>query len=388
MKVAMVGPFPLTDRPAVGGIESVAVNLVGGLTDLGIDVCVVTCLAGATGPSRGSGFDIHVVATSVRMARLSGYALERRAVTEAVLAAGPDLVHVQGANFYGPAALAAGLPTVVTPHGILGREASLTHPASGWLERAGKRLRGRANARFERMTLERATDLVIISPYVEAVLRPLTMARAHPIPNPVSPPFFGARSRPEPGRVLFVGGISPRKNTLLLVHAFGRVAAVSQEARLQVVGTPLDAGYHRTMLAAMADPALNGRAGYLGVVSEARLVDEYERAALLVLPSREESSPMVIQQAMATGLPVVAARAGGIDRLVENGGTGLLVAPDDEAALADAIIELLGDPERCRAMGCRARAGAERFRPATVATATVEVYRDLLSRGRLEASPA
>ena len=374
----MVGPFPLPKRPAVGGIEAVALNLVHALTDLDIDVSVITCSPEVSRTERGvsEGYDYCILPMSIRRARVTYFALERHAVTAAVAAIRPHLVHIQGTNFYGPAGQAARLPTLVTPHGLLRREAGLTHAASGRIERGSKRLRGLA--RFERITIERATDLVIISPYVGDALRDLTRAHFHEIPNPLPAQFYNVTNQPESGRVLFVGSIDPRKNVLLLVNAFSPVLRICPDARLRIVGKPLDREYHKAVLAAIANPSLLGRVTYLGVLSEHDLLKEYERAALLVLPSKEESSPMAIQQAMAVGLPVVATRAGGVDRLMQGGETGLLVAPDDEATLARAIVELLTDPERCRVMGLRAKASAERFQPAVVASATVSVYREML----------
>jgi glycosyltransferase involved in cell wall biosynthesis len=76
---------------------------------------------------------------------------------------------------------------------------------------------------------------------------------------------------------------------------------------------------------------------------------------LLVHPAFMEGLGVALLEAGAAGLPVVGTRAGGIPEVVVDGRTGLLVPPGDAGALADALIQLLGDPERCAGMGREAR---------------------------------
>ena len=120
---------------------------------------------------------------------------------------------------------------------------------------------------------------------------------------------------------------------------------------------------------------------YVGPLYGQALLDEYASASVLVLPSRHESSPMVVQQAMAAALPVIASRSGGADRLVDDGTTGVLVAADDVMALADAIDRLLTGAD-LGSMGRASRSAADRFRERTVALATLEAYDEVLRSAR------
>jgi starch synthase len=105
------------------------------------------------------------------------------------------------------------------------------------------------------------------------------------------------------------------------------------------------------------------------------------QAELLVHPARWEGFGLAILEAMLSGLPIVASRVSSIPELVADGETGLLVPPDDPAALAAAAQELLTDRERAVRLGIAGRKRAEeRFSVARMAERTVEVYRQALAR--------
>jgi starch synthase len=87
---------------------------------------------------------------------------------------------------------------------------------------------------------------------------------------------------------------------------------------------------------------------------------------------------MAAAEAMALGLAVVAAAVGGVPELVEHGRTGLLVQPDDPVALADAIEELLDDPERAASLGAAAARRAAELTPDRLTDAVVDVWRHAL----------
>lgn len=105
---------------------------------------------------------------------------------------------------------------------------------------------------------------------------------------------------------------------------------------------------------------------------------------VLVLPStKSEATSQVIPQALAVGTPVVASAVGGIPEIVRDGETGRLVPPGDAAALAEAILTLLRDPARARAL---VQAGQtlvqQRYTVDAMMAGTTAVYRELLDRRR------
>lgn len=120
---------------------------------------------------------------------------------------------------------------------------------------------------------------------------------------------------------------------------------------------------------------------FLGDVADIPSV--LRRASLFVLPSLTEGLPLTVLEAMACGLPVVATRVGGTPEAIEDGVTGLLVAPGEPEQLAQAIQRVWGDWERGGEMG---RAGRERveelFDVRTMVAEYESFYQDAL-RGTL-----
>ncbi|WP_242423689.1 glycosyltransferase, partial [Frankia sp. EI5c] len=118
-----------------------------------------------------------------------------------------------------------------------------------------------------------------------------------------------------------------------------------------------------------------------GMLAKPEVIQLLSHATVFVCPSVYEPLGIVNLEAMACGTAVVASRVGGIPEVVAHGETGLLVPPDDPAALATAINEVLADPARRAAMG---RAGRERavreFGWAAVAEQTARLYEAAAAR--------
>jgi glycosyltransferase involved in cell wall biosynthesis len=161
--------------------------------------------------------------------------------------------------------------------------------------------------------------------------------------------------------ILYAGVLIPRKGVHHLINAFAGVAQDYPQARLVIVGHEENKHYAAELKAQVKQHGLGERVQFVGEMSQADLAVWMRRAYLFVLPSTSEGLGRVVVEAMAAHSPVIGSDVGGIPDMVENGITGFLVPPGDEAALAVQLGWMLEHPDKTREMGGYAHAFAERF---------------------------
>lgn len=200
-----------------------------------------------------------------------------------------------------------------------------------------------------------------------------------------SPRTYGpglAHTPPEPVTVLCAGRLSREKGMATLEQALS--LAIHSEPRIwvRVAGDgPGAAALRRTLAAHLAD----GRVSMLGHVPWERMPLEYQRADLLFFPSPNETQGLAALEAMATGLPVIAARAGALPELINHLKNGLLVDPNDPAGMAQAIVGLARSPFLRARLGEWARTAVQQHDLRRTVQRVMTVYRHLRSGGDLPA---
>jgi glycosyltransferase involved in cell wall biosynthesis len=193
------------------------------------------------------------------------------------------------------------------------------------------------------------------------------------IPNGVD----GNRFTPSPlpgGRptVVVVARLRRQKAHDRFIRAFRMVQHRLPDARAVLVG---DGPLRSELEHLVADLGLAGSVKFTGAVSDTR--PHLAAATVVALTSPYEGFPNALLEAMACGRPVVATSVGGVPEMVEHGREGLLVGQSD-AQIADALLELLNDPERAARMGEAARCRAETFDWSLTVSRTEAVYRSAL----------
>jgi glycogen(starch) synthase len=245
------------------------------------------------------------------------------------------------------AARARRLPLVLTVHcspthtlAVGDARSALLRTLGGWIERRGERRADATLVYTERLAGLIARDagagVRIVRRGVDREL--FAGARAEPFPELVGGP-----------RVVFVGRLVRPKGPHTLVQAAARLQTPG--VRVLLVGDgPERSAIERTVRRlGMAD-----RVHVTGFIGHEQVPAVLRSADLLVLPSTYEELGTVLVEAQQVGLPVVASRVGGIPEVIDHGVNGLLVAPGDPAALADAIDAVLGDPELAARLGAAA----------------------------------
>lgn len=280
----------------------------------------------------------------------------------------PDIVHTNSlkSGIYGTlAARAAGIPVVWHLRDLVD-SASYGGPVSQVLRR----------------TIATLPSAVIANS--SATTRGLSGRRA---PVTVIPSPIDVTPRPQPGGqapvVGIVGRLAPWKGQLVFLDAVAKLAAGHPDLRARVIGSALfgEEDYARRLRDQTEALGISDRVEFTGFRED--VAAELSRLAVAVHASvLPEPFGQVVVEAMACGVPVVAAAAGGPAEVVTDGVNGLLVRPGDAAVLAAAIDRLLSDGDLRTRLSEAGLATAQRYTPERVAAEVEGVYRSVLAGRR------
>lgn len=328
-----------------GGLESVVALLAGGLRGRGHDVRVALVVAG---PGDGRALERALTDGGVDVTRLElpgrAYAREWAAIAALCRRVVPDVVHTHGYRsdvIAGAAARRLGIAAATTVHGFT---------SGGWRNRVYEWLQRRAMRRFDAV-------VAVSRPLSERLARAGVSAdRLHCIPNAYRP--SPGVPRDEARRALglhgdapvlgWVGRLSVEKGPDVLVRALAELRDLPLQ--VAVVG---DGPERATLATLAASLGVGDRIRWCGAVEGAA---RYFRAFdLLVLSSHTEGTPIVLFEAMAAGVPIVATAVGGVPDLVGND-EAVLVDRPEPGAVAAAIRRALADRAGGAARAERARA--------------------------------
>ncbi len=230
--------------------------------------------------------------------------------------------------------------------------------------------------RLEVANLCRADYVVAVSHYTaKAALEAFGPRKIEVIHNGVDTKRFRPVERVNPNqpfRLLYVGNWSRRKGVDLL------------SGIMQKLGEGFELLYTTDRGGAHVHYALPANCHALGRLSGRALVSAYQQADALLFPSRLEGLPLTVLEAMACGIPVIAAETSSLPEVVENGLTGLLCPPDDIGAISDAARRLAADVNQWRSLRKAARQDVEaRFNMEMMIDRYLALYRRMSAEASL-----
>ena len=377
-------------RLNVGGPSRQAVYLTRALAERGFDCRLA---AGIPGPDEGAiagegepPVEIRSLQRELRPGRdLAALA----ALTRCLRSWRPDVVHTHQAKAGTLGRTAARLTSVpVVVHTFYG------HVLTGYFSPA----RAAAFVRVERAIARRTDALLAVSGAIRDELLALGIGRPDQwrvvpigldlsgfLDDPRTPDEQRAALGLPPGVpvVAIAARLVPVKDVQTFLDAAARIARAHPTALFAVAGD----GELRPVLEEQARRLLGDRVRFLGWVDD--LPALYGAADVVVLTSRNEGTPAALIEAAAASRPVVATRVGGVADVVEHDVTGVLCDRGDAAAIAEAVLALLAEPLRARALGGAGRQRvAERFSARRLADDLASLYGELLDRKRAGAAGA
>ncbi len=268
------------------------------------------------------------------------------------------------------AARLADVPLVYHVHSPAGRDST-------------RRLQNRVNLWLERRSARRAVRLIAVSPSVRRYMLEQGFGEKQVVCVPNGVPGYDAPPRLQTPKSWTLGVTAlfrPRKGIEVLLEALAAVRRAANDIRLRAIGPFETPAYEADVRLLASQLKLAGAIDWTGFVTN--IPAELARIDALVLPSLfGEGLPMVVLEAMAAGVPVIASDVEGVPEAIRDGQDGLLVPPADPAALAAAIQRLVSGEVDYPAMSTSAQQRhAEHFSAEIMARRVADVYDQVLGR--------
>jgi glycosyltransferase involved in cell wall biosynthesis len=233
-----------------------------------------------------------------------------------------------------------------------------------------------------RRSLRMVSRVILLSETARASLEPLARGVAwRVVHNGVAIPPTTGGSRDGAVRFLFLGNLTRRKGAYDLLAATVRAREAGLKAEVRLAGGEVQPGTRQALQQAIADAGCEDQVKVLGYLDGPAKDEALLASDCLVLPSYAEGLPMVVLEAMAYGLPVIATRIGAVPEAVTDGQEGFLIEVGDVEALADRMFRIAADADLRRRMGAAARRRAEaEFSLDTMADRVLAIYSEVLSK--------
>jgi glycosyltransferase involved in cell wall biosynthesis len=250
-------------------------------------------------------------------------------------------------------------------------------------------VKARLVRRFDTWTASRADRFVAVSQHTATTLikqgypRERVRIVYNAVPWESEPPgrSFGGTG---PQKVIgCVARLAESKGQRELIRAFSELASRHPSAQLWFVGKDQETGGRlKAALRSLAETlGVSDRTVFWGYRDDVK--ELMQRMTLLALPSHIEAFPMVVLEAMALGVPVVATKVAGVPEIITDGETGVLVPPGDVGALSQAMDRVLSDSDLARSLGERGRESVtSKFTREKMLGEMRAIYSELLGRPR------
>jgi glycogen(starch) synthase len=332
--------------PEIGGVQVFAANLLPALRERGYEIEVVTAQIGADQSikRRYKGITIHRLPfrAASSYSNIDQLVEVRQQVAQLKRTFAPDLVHMNYAaclgNFFHLTTLEAHpSPSLVTLHGMSTQHNWIvehTLRAADWVVGCSEAVLAQGKQLLPDITLNSSV-------IYNALERPALSPQLFPADGP---------------RLLYLGRLSHEKGVDVAITAFASIAEHFPQVRLIIAGdgparADLDRQAHELKIRDVVD--------FAGWIAPSMIPSLINSATLVVMPSRREGLPLVALETALMARPIVASRIGGLPEVVVHEETGLLVEPENPAALGEALASLLDHPETAMQMGQAARYRAQ-----------------------------
>ena len=381
MRVVQIGSYPLRPDCILGGVEASVYGLAQQQSrTMEVHVFDLPRIDGEV----GIGTDGKVIVHRFRNEGQRQIATSRqvKAMAKEIEILHPDICHIHGTNLFMwlmyRQLTQMGLKTIVTVHGLVRVEKRNLLKKKVTLKRILQYL---YQGRSEKKLLSRIPLVVVDTEYVREMVSHYPIRKKpemRVVPQGINEDYFSMNCASKSRTFLSVGAIGERKGQLLTLNAYELVRQSGTEAQLVYVGPIASGSYYEELKKEIGKSEYAKNIRLLVDLPGEELKRQYSEAHVFVLHSEEESQGIVFAEAMATGLPVVATRVGGVPYVVKNGVTGLLADYGDVSEFARQMEKLIVDADLWQSMSSNSKQMAEEFHWSSVADKVIGLYQGIV----------
>jgi len=376
MKILMTGLLPEGSQQANGGVVAVIQNLLEAFSRIdGFEVCHLSFNKEISAPITRQ------IAPNIRLRFIpfktkfdpADYLINRKVLNRILEEEQPDLIHIQEITPQLLRFLHLDLRRiVVTQHGIMREELRNAKTLQSILKAFFKTL-------VERLIFPIFPNIIFISDYNRKVFQGKPLQSTH-IPNPVNRIFFDNPGQyGDSHKILFVAALSRIKNPELLLSAISSLKDEGINYTLHIAGGFKNRRYEKFIHKLIQKLNIQNQIHFHGWQSRQQILELHSLCALYVLSSRQETLPVAVAEAMATGRVVIASDVGAVSEMIEDKVTGFLYPRGDLEKLVQRLRFLHENPAVINIISAKALKKAhECYHPDQIAAATIDFYEKVI----------
>ena len=379
MKILMVGPYPFPNENIKGGVEAVIYNFVEGVKlTPHVEIIVLSFFKERDETIRiANNITIKYFKKRYGNMKLDLLFFAKQALYKEFNESNSDIIHIQG---NGSSLLLVDKKysdkIVITQHGIIAKE-----------RKVAKSFRAKLNYGIveiiEKYKLRFTKNWVFISEYNKNINEKLvnnSEVKWGKIYNSVNPLFFEQTLNNPKTSFYYVGGIGERKGLVDILRCSNNLQKGISNINLYVIGGFINNNYKDLVEKELANKNSLLNTNFCGWKNSSEIIEITKNTPFFVLPSYQETLPVVIAEAMAMGKIVIATNICGIPEMVTHNETGFLYEPGDIDSLSTIIKQVITMSEQqIKDMGAKAKEKAKQlYHPKKVVEQTVEFYCEIL----------
>jgi L-malate glycosyltransferase len=380
IKILMVGLLPTDLEKIDGGVVAVVLNLLASFSKMAqVEIVFVSYnleIKSEIVKQYSSNITIQYLPYAVPF-KLIDYFVNRKSLNRIIESQKPDLIHIQEVTPHILRFLRFPKDRIVlTQHGIMSEEYKYAVDLRDKLQSLFKGF-------VERKVFPLFNNVIFISDY-NRNLFPRRSIVGEKIYNPVNPIFFTRNQvSGQMNSISYVGRINKNKNLSIVLRALAILKKENIIFTLHVVGGYKDNYYEGETNRIMQESDLAGQVTFYGWQTQEQILSIHEKCRIFVLPSQQETMPVVVGEAMALGKVVIAAQVGAVSEMVTDKVSGFLFARNDLDQLCGLLRQLYNNSKLIESVSVNAmREAREKFHPDTITSKTYEFYLKVLQRAR------